>query len=148
MSVPFRRFPVLAALFSLAWGGLALAAAQPSAPGAASADDPRTILDRVYSVAQAERGEAIFKRACTGCHAATEFAGGMVASHWEGGNVNDVYDVISKYMPANDPGSLKPEESAAVIAFFLHMDGYPVGLDDLPGDPAVLGKIGIVPNPK
>jgi mono/diheme cytochrome c family protein len=110
--------------------------------------DPTTILDRVYSVRQAERGEALFKRSCTGCHAATDFAGGMVASHWEGGSVGDIYDVIANYMPANDPGSLKPQDAADVIAFFLHMDGYPVGYDDLPGDLATLSKIGIVPNPK
>ena len=122
----------------------ATAGQAPSAPPA----DPRTILDRVYSVAQAERGESTFKRSCTGCHAATDFAQGMVASHWEGGSLDDIFEIVAKYMPANDPGSLKPEEAAAVIAFFLHMDGYPVGYNDLPGDAAVLAKIGIVPNPQ
>jgi mono/diheme cytochrome c family protein len=139
-----RRFRRIATTLILAW---ALAVLN-GAPGHASAEDPTTILDRIYSVAQAERGESLFKRSCTGCHAATDFAGGMVASHWEGGTVEDIYDVIANYMPANDPGSLKPQEAADIIAFFLHMDGYPVGYGDLPGDPDVLTKIGIVPNPK
>ncbi len=140
----FRPFRLLTTTLLLAWSGLALTAA----PGGARADDPKTILDRVYSVAQAERGASLFKRSCTGCHAATDFAGGMVASHWEGGAAVDLYDIIAKYMPANDPGSLKPQEAADIIAFFLHMDGYPVGYDDLPGDPDILATIAIVPNPK
>ena len=139
-----RRFRPIATTLFLAWSGAALTAALASG----AADDPKTILDRIYSVKQAERGESIFKRSCTGCHAATDFAGGMVASHWEGGNVDDIYDVIANYMPANDPGSLKPQEAADVIAFFLHMDGYPVGNDDLPGEPDLLKAIGIVPNYK
>jgi mono/diheme cytochrome c family protein len=132
----------------LAWiAGVTLAFTGPP-PLHAAPDDPRTILDRVYSVAQAERGESLFKRSCTSCHAATDFAGGMVASHWEGGTLGDIYEVIVKYMPANDPGSLKPQEAADIISFFLRMDGYPVGYNDLPGDPDVLAKTGIVPNPK
>jgi len=139
-----RRFRRITTTLLLAWSALALTAAR----GGAAADDPKTILDRVYSVAQAERGESLFKRSCTGCHAATDFAGGMVASHWEAGTVGDIFEIIAKYMPANDPGSLKPQEAADIIAFFLHMDGYPVGYDDLPGSADVLEKIGIVPNPK
>ena len=145
MNVAFDRpLRYLAATVLLTWSGVLLSATL----GRAAADDPKTILDRIYSVKQAERGESLFKKSCTGCHAATDFAGGMVASHWEGGNVADIFDVIANYMPANDPGSLKPQDAADIIAFFLHMDGYPVGYDDLPGDSAVLSKIGIVPNPK
>jgi mono/diheme cytochrome c family protein len=142
-----RRFRRSATTLSFAW--LAAAALSAGARGGvAPVDDPRTILDRVYSVGQADRGEQTFKRSCTGCHAATDFAGGVLASRWEGGSLDDIFEVIAKSMPANDPGSLKPEESASVIAFFLHMDGYPVGDDDLPGDADVLKKIAIVPNPK
>jgi len=139
-----RRFRRITVALVLAWSGAAATAAFTGGP----VQDEKTILDRIYSVKQAERGESLFKRSCTGCHAATDFAGGMVASHWEGGNVGDVYDIIANYMPANDPGSLKPQEAADIVAFFLHMDGYPVGYDDMPGDSAVLSKIGIVPNPK
>jgi len=132
----------------LAWLVIVTIALLPAPLSGAAADDPKTILDRVYSVAQAERGESLFKRTCTGCHAPTDFAGGMLASHWEGGNVGDIYDIIANYMPANDPGSVKPQQAADIVAFFLHMDGYPVGNDDLPGDPHVLANIGIVANPK
>src|SRR5689334_13244702 len=143
-SIFSRRFLHIATALFLVWS----AAAASAVLAGAAAEDPKTILDRIYSVKQAERGESLFKRSCTGCHAATDFAGGMLASHWEGGNVGDIYDIIATYMPANDPGSLKPQDAADIIAFFLHMDGYPVGYDDLPGDSAVLAKIGIVPNPK
>ena len=55
---------------------------------------------------------------------------------------------MSAAMPENDPGGLKPEEYANVLAFFLGQSGYPVGYDDLPADAEVLRTIGIVPQPK
>jgi mono/diheme cytochrome c family protein len=110
--------------------------------------DPKTILDRVFSEAQAQRGEARFKTSCSSCHQAGEFVEPVFSARWEGQSVGDLYDYISNEMPENDPGGLKPEEYASVIAFFLGQNGYPVGRDDLPADVAVLKQIGIVPNPK
>ena len=60
----------------------------------------------------------------------------------------DVYGFISTSMPEGNAGSLKPDEYAAVIAYFLRMGGFPVGADDMPADKAVLATIGIVSNPK
>jgi hypothetical protein len=36
-------------------------------------------------------------------------------------------DVIANTMPQSDPGSLKPEEYAAVTAYILQQNGYPAG---------------------
>ena len=121
---------------------LAMASATPSA------EDPRTILDRVYSVAQAERGEARFKQSCSSCHQQIEFAEPNFSSRWEGQTLGDVYGFISSQMPEGAPRSLKPDEYASIIAYFLHMGGFPVGSDDMPADRDVLAKIGIVSNPK
>ena len=113
-----------------------------------STADPKTILDRVFSVAQADRGEERFKKTCSSCHTANEFAGNAFSDRWEGQTLGDLFAYLSDAMPADDPGGLKPEEYANVIAFFLGQNGYPVGNDELPADPAVLKTIGIVPNPK
>ena len=129
-------------------GGLACAVTTASATGGQPPEDPRTILDRVFSVAQAERGEARFKQSCGGCHAAVQFAEPAFSARWEGQSLGDLFDFVSSAMPENDPGSLKPDEYASVLAFFLGQSGYPVGYDDLPADKAVLAKIGIVPQPK
>ena len=36
-------------------------------------------------------------------------------------------DVIANTMPQSDPGSMKPEEYAAVTAYILQQNGYPAG---------------------
>ena len=113
-----------------------------------AAEDPRTILDRVYSVAQAERGESRFKQSCAACHVLAEFAEPALSTRWEGQTLGDLYGFITTSMPDGAPGSLKPEEYASVIAYFLHIGGFPVGSDDMPADKDVLKTIGIVSNPK
>ena len=121
---------------------LMLAGATPAA------EDPTTILDRVYSIAQAERGESRFKQSCAACHTLADFAEPALSSRWEGQTVGDMFAFISSSMPEGNAGSLKPEEYASVIAYFLHIGGFPVGRDDMPADKDVLKKIGIVSNPK
>jgi S-disulfanyl-L-cysteine oxidoreductase SoxD len=111
-------------------------------------EDPRTILDRVYSVGQAERGEQRFKQSCSSCHTPAEFAGGAFAERWSGQTLGEAFEFVSVNMPENDPGGLKPEEYASVLAFILQVNAYPVGNDDLPADMSALKKFGIVPNPK
>lgn len=139
---------------------LALAAALPGAVmtvlatsanvGAQSIQpqDPITILDRVYSVAQAERGQARFKQSCGSCHAVSEFAEPDFSGRWQGQTLGDVFEFISTAMPEGSPGSLKPEDYASILAYALSNGGFPVGTDDLPARKEVLAKIGIVSNPK
>jgi hypothetical protein len=45
-------------------------------------------------------------------------------------------DVIANTMPQSDPGSLKPEEFAAVTAYILQQNGYPAGATALAADSA------------
>lgn len=123
------------------WGGRVPAQA-------AAAQDPVTILDRVFSVAQSDRGESRFKQSCTGCHSAAQFAEPAFSARWEGRTLGDVFRYVSETMPENDPGGLTPAQYVDVIAFFLGQSGYPVGYDDLPADAAALDRIGIVPQPK
>ncbi len=123
--------------------------ASATAGGAASQpQDPKSILDRIYSVAQAERGEARFKVSCSSCHTIGEFAGGAFAERWSGQTMGEVFEYVSTTMPQNDPGGLKPEEYASVLAYILRMNAYPVGSDDMPADKDALAKFQIVSNPK
>lgn len=115
---------------------------------AAAQEDPRTIVDRVYSVAQAERGEARFKASCSSCHTPGTFAGGAFAERWAGQTMAEVFEFVSNAMPENDPGGLKKEDYADVLAFILSVNAYPVGYDDLPTDVESLKKLAIAPNPK
>ena len=115
---------------------------------AAAGEDPRTIVDRVYSVAQAERGESRFKTSCSSCHTPSSFGGGSFDERWNGQTMAEVFDFVSNAMPENDPGGLKPQDYADVLAFILSVNAYPVGNDELPTDAASLKKLGIAPNPK
>lgn len=130
-----------AMMAAFTWTSTAITAqAQPAAP--------RTILDRVYSVAQAERGQTRFKQSCGSCHAVSEFAEPEFSARWEGQSLGEVFGFISSSMPEGSPGSLKPEDYASILAFALSNGGFPVGNDDLPAQKDILNQIGIVPNPK
>lgn len=141
-----HRFPIALALS--AWL-LSVAGASLTAGGPQTAvQDPKSILDRIYSVAQADRGEQRFRQSCSSCHTPNDFAGGAFADRWSGQTMAEVFEYVSVSMPENDPGGLKPEEYANVLAYILHMNGYPVGNDDMPADTAALKKFEVVPNPK
>ena len=105
----------------------------------------KTIADKVYSAAQAERGEARFKTSCTACHSPNSFSGGAFAEKWSGQTLSEVFDFISNAMPENDPGSLKREDYVNVIAFMLKINNLPTGDADLPTDSAGLKNIQIDP---
>ena len=114
----------------------------------AAAEDPRTIVDRVYSVAQAERGEQRFKVSCSSCHTPSSFGGGSFAERWSGQTMAEVFEFVSNAMPENDPGGLKKEDYADVLAYILRINAYPAGYDELPTDPDALKKLEIAPNGK
>jgi len=118
-----------------------------AAPRAAG-EDPRTIVDRVYSVAQAERGEQRFKTSCSSCHTPSSFGDGMFADRWDGQTMADVFEYVSSTMPENDPGGLKKEDYADVLAYMLRINAYPAGYDELPVDSVELKKLAIAPNGK
>ena len=111
----------------------------------AAAEDKKTIADKVYSVAQADRGEARFKASCSACHSTNSFSGGAFAEKWTGQTLSEVFDFISNAMPENDPGSLKREDYVNVIAFILKINNLPAGDADLPTDSAGLKNIQIDP---
>ncbi len=88
----------------------------------------------VYSAAQAQAGAKVFAANCAMCHAADlagdsgpPLAGKAFLSKWTGQTADDLHDVVSTQMPLTAPGSLKPDEALAVVAFILSKNGYPAG---------------------
>ena len=102
----------------------------------------------MYSVVQAERGEQRFKISCSSCHTPSSFGGGTFADRWDGQTMADVFEYVSSTMPENDPGGLKKEDYADVLAYILRINAYPAGYDELPVDTEALKKLGIAPNGK
>lgn len=130
------------------FASLLFAGAASLSAGAAGAEDPKSILDRIYSESQAQRGERQFKISCSSCHTPRMFSGGAFAERWNGQTMGSVLEWVSMNMPENDPGGLKPQQYADILAFVLGINGYPVGSDDMPADVATLKQYAIVENPK
>ena len=108
----------------------------------------QTVVDKVYSTAQAGRGEEKFNQICTACHLVSDLSGSRLREKWEDQTVGDVFNFISNSMPEGDPGSLTKDEYASIVAYLLKQSGYPAGEADLPTDTAALAKVKIVPLPK
>lgn len=145
----------LALGIALVWGGWASSSAvesavRPAAPaprGVAAGQSGGSVLDGVFSEAQATRGEATFRRVCAACHDPGEFSGGRFRLTWVGQSAGDLFDTISTLMPEGDPGSLSPAQYAAVVAYLLQLNGYPAGEAALPTSLSALRAMEIVEAP-
>ena len=106
---------------------VAAVAAAGSHPGAAQPVG-------VYSASQAATGAKIFATQCSMCHGAKleggagpQLAGDDFLAKWSGQTANDIHDIVSTQMPLTNPGSLKPSESLALVAYILEQNHYPAG---------------------
>jgi len=112
--------------------------------GLAAQDGQRTVRDGVFSAAQAARGERVFESICVNCHEMAEFtAAGAYLEDVEGEPLWETFDFVSSEMPEDDPGSLEPEEYAAVLAYIFSVYGLPSGDAELPVDRDSLRAIAI-----
>ena len=107
-------------------------------------DAPRTVRDGVFTSAQVARGERLFESICVNCHEITEFTGtGAYLEEVEGEPLWDTFEYVSAEMPEDEPGSLNPEDYAAVLAYIFSVYGLPSGDSVLPIDEAALEAITI-----
>ena len=60
---------------------------------------------------------------------------------WNDLSVSDLFERIRISMPADKPGTLKPEQVADVLAFVLNKDGFPTGDAELPAQADDLKEI-------
>jgi mono/diheme cytochrome c family protein len=127
-------------------GILGLAAAGLAAAWSVGAQDQeRTVRDGVFSARQAARGERLFESICMNCHDITEFTGGdAYLEEVEGESLWDTFEYIWSSMPEDDPGSLNPEDYAAVLAYVFSIYGLPSGEVDMPIDRKSLEAITIM----
>ena len=140
-----RRLPLIATALSVPL------AASLLAPLATWAQAPKPAI---YTDAQASAGATIYAQSCAACHGSQ--LEGVAAPALKGPAFGDManaqsltadalLDVISNTMPQSDPGSLKPEEFAAVTAYILQQNGYPAGTTALAKDEPGLKGAKITP---
>ena len=101
----------------------------------------------LYTADQANAGATVYAQACGTCHGSQ--LEGTAAPALKGSAFGEMaiaqsltadmlLDVISGTMPQSDPGSMKPDEYAAVTAYILQQNGYPAGTTPLArGAPAL-----------
>lgn len=110
----------------------------------AVAQTGRTAADRVYTDAQALRGQAVYDAQCRACHGAT-LAGGLAPPlagadflrAWNTRPLIDLVDKIEKTMPAASPGTLSRAQSTDLVAHLLRSSAFPAGTAELAGDAAL-----------
>jgi mono/diheme cytochrome c family protein len=88
-------------------------------------------VDGSFTATQAAAGALLYAADCSRCHgvdlrhgSAPPLAGPAIAGRWP---VKTLYAFVSKQMPADARGSLRPEAYAAVVAFLLRQNGHPPG---------------------
>jgi mono/diheme cytochrome c family protein len=125
-----------------------LLAAAPLVAGA------QTAKPALYTAEQATAGASVYSQSCAACHG-TQLEG--VAAPALKGSVfgemaaaqsltaQTLLDVIANTMPQSDPGSLKPEDNAAVTAYILQQNGYPAGTAPLANGAAGMKDAKITP---
>jgi alcohol dehydrogenase (cytochrome c) len=99
-------------------------APSPQAPGEGA---PGSTGTAPYTPTQVQTGKSVFATQCASCHG-TQLEGmsapGLTGPGFGRGNVNlsALRTIITQTMPATAPGSLTPDQYAAVIAYLLAYD--------------------------
>ena len=144
---------------ALAWAsvsGLATGPVAAAAPGEGARvglqETTSSVLDGVFTAAQARRGRRVYTQNCESCHG-PELKGGEMAPSIAGSDfivfwtelpVGSLFERIRVSMPEDGPGRLTDEEYTDVVAYLLDANDYPAGDQELPADKTALDMIMIV----
>ncbi len=141
--MPTRPLPARLTLVPLAM--LALATTVPGASAQAQAE-----AQRLFTSAQASRGEAVYRAQCADCHGRdlddgdiAPLAGPAFIQSWTrpGRTLGDLYYITRSTMPRTAAGSLSEREYVDVLAYILERNGYPAGEVPLAADQAALQQV-------
>jgi mono/diheme cytochrome c family protein len=102
-------------------------------------DTTGSVLNGVYTEAQAKRGADGYAQSCASCHGhalggvgeAPALEGLQFVSDFNGLSVGELFDRIRTTMPQSAPGSLSRTQYADILAFILKSNGYPAGSKEL-----------------
>ena len=98
-----------------------------------------SVLQGVYTEAQAKRGAEGYAQSCASCHGQTlggvgeapALEGLQFVSDFNGLTLGELFDRIRTTMPQSAPGSLSRTQYADILAFILKSNGYPAGSKEL-----------------
>jgi len=112
-------------------GAVFLSAGQQSAE--------RTVLDGVYTEAQAERGTRAYMEHCSRCHdvdlrgnpVAPSLTGARFIDAWREDSLHSLFDHMTTRMPREPLTRLPTPVYVDILAFILQFNGYPPGQQEL-----------------
>ena len=121
----------------------------------------KTVLDGVYSDAQATRGQAAFTAHCSVCHgdalegvSAPQRTGDRFLERWREDTLDTIYNFIKERMPlgrAPDASPIPASDYLDILTHILKMNGYRAGPSELTPDLVatfmLVGKNGPQPVP-
>ena len=106
----------------------------------------RAVTDRVYSDAQATRGQTLYETQCVACHGKAlegsvgpPLSGDSFLGAWSSRSLGELVEKIEKTMPPQAPGSVSREQAIDIAAYVLRAGKFPAGPTDLAT--AALGQI-------
>ena len=116
---------------------------------------PPGIWEGVYTDAQVERGQTVYRAECVSCHLADLTGQDMSPSligvgfsfSWQGRSLQELYAIMRFGMPQTAPGSLSDQAYADITAFVLSQNGFPSGASELTTDEDRLALIEITSDP-
>jgi cytochrome c len=119
--------------------------------GRAQEASRRSIWEGVYSDVQANRGEREYGRTCEHCHGAglegdagreiPPLVSDSFMRGWDGKNLKQLFELMSRSMPADNRGSLSARTYADLMAYLLRANEVPAGTSALPDTPEALEPI-------
>ena len=120
----------------------------------AFAQGGRSVLDGVYTDAQAKRGEAAYGMNCAKCHEGADVDGPPLngdpfIDRWREDKLATLFTFIRTSMPRDTPGKLPESDYRDILAYLLAANGYPPGSAELtaPETIQLVGKDGPKPLP-
>jgi mono/diheme cytochrome c family protein len=147
-----RKHAVASVVFLLLW--ITPLHGQSQAPA-------KTVLDGVYSEAQAARGKNVYTSVCSACHgqslegvSAPALTGERFVERWREAPLDGIYDFIRQRMPLGRPANAKPipdGDYLDIVTYILKANDYSTGpaelVPDLLSNVTFVGKNGPRPVP-
>src|SRR5216117_3733556 len=139
--------------------GILLFTAVTQAALAQGNEKRKTVLDGVFTAAQAERGKEAYATHCSTCHmedlgglSAPALKGEQFIDNWREDSVRSLFTFIRTQMPQRAAGSLEEKMYVDILAHILSVNMFPSGSNELNADALgsidLVGKDGPAPIPK
>lgn len=107
------------------------------------ASDPTT-ADGIYTAAQAERGQELYREICSECHDTEDWTETGFRNRWEDESVFQLWYYINDRMPYDDPWSLSRQQVTDALTYILQLNGLPAGESELATDDDTIDDYWIV----